>query len=330
MFTATKQINPRESKDYICKCYRINYADKYKRENEVTIDKSVPEYYIRTSYYFDDKKKCMDSIELQENYRFLPLPYIPLKSEEERSTIYISGASGKGKSYLLNNIIVEYKKQFKDNKVYYFTKNNYMNDRSLEPKEMYSFVDVNKFLDYYKDKSKIEEFLLDKNKQYHNSFWIFDDVAALEKVSKEASHILNTFIDIILENKRKAKMSIAILSHVPSNYKQTALLIREMKQYYAFPSNLQVKSDRILNAYLGLSSSEIQRIVNEDSKTTTWLCIDNERRIVLTQRKLYHLTSSKMDIMDITDVPNNDSAVKNKKIGVRNKKATVINNDSEF
>ena len=292
MITATKTINMKESKDYFCTIYKIKYADEYQREWEVIKDFSEqnPPVFVRTAYKFDDPTRCVKSIELDDDYRILPLPYIPLKSEQERNTIYIAGASGKGKSYLINEICQMYHALFPDNKLYFFTKNDWKNDRSLN-KKIYQFIDVGKFIEYYSEEEKLEEFLLTED--YNNSFFIFDDIAALEKISKEAAHTLQTIIDIILENKRKAQISIAILSHVPTNYKKTALLIREMKQYYLFPSVLQAKSDRILNAYLGLRRKEIDKIVEDDSTDTTWLCVDNERRIIFTQKKIYFLNNRK-------------------------------------
>ena len=294
MLTATSKINMQESKDYFCTIYKIKYNDKYKREWEVKKDFSEtnPPVFVRTAYDFDDKSKCVKSIELDDEYRILPLPYIPLKSEQERSTIYISGASGKGKSYLINEISEMYHALFPNNKLYFFTKNDWTEDRSLN-KDLYEFVDVDKFIEHYRTADMLKQFLL--TKEFNNSFFIFDDIGALEKISKEAAHTLQTVIDIILENKRKAKVSIAILSHIPTNYKKTSLLIREMKQYYLFPGNLQAKSDRIIDTYLGLSKKEIERIVDEDSVDTTWLCVDNERRIIFTQRQIYFLKSKKLE-----------------------------------
>ena len=295
MVTATKKLNKKESKDYFACIYKIKYKDKYKREWEVTKDISDddPPVWVRTSYNFDDPAKCFHSLELDDEYRILPLPYIPLKSEQERSTICISGASGKGKSWLINEISEMYKTLWPNNKIYFFTKNDWSNDRSLN-KDIYEFVNVNKFIEKYSSEEALEEFLL--TKEFNDSFFIFDDIAALEKISKVAAHTLQTIIDIILENKRKAQVSIAILSHVPTNYKKTALLIREMKQYYLFPSVLQAKSDRILNTYLGLTRKEIKRIVEDDSTDTTWLCVENERRIIFTQRKIYFLNSKKLQM----------------------------------
>ena len=334
MLTATKQINMNESDSYFAKCYKIKYENKYKREHETSIDTTYSPIYLRTAFEsIDDLPKCKTSIELSEEYRFQPLPCIPLKTQQERSTIYISGASGMGKSWLINSIVKDYKKIFPTNKVYYFTKNNAEKDRSLEPKAMYNFINVTKFIETFTkttetktgsytevDEEKIEGFLLDKKGIYDNSFFIFDDIASLEKISKEASRIMQLIIDIILENKRKSQISIAILSHVPSNYKQTALLIREMKQYIAFPSNLQVKSDRILNSYLGLNTEEIRRIVDEDSKISKWIVIDNSRRLILTQRACYFLNST-------PDFATIDNLLSKERDGSRDKELATVRKD---
>ena len=308
--TSTKTIIREESKDYFAKCFKIKFKDKYKRENETSIDQSFTPSYVRLAYDFDKKEKVLESIKLDEEYRFLPLPYIPLASEEERSCIYICGASGLGKSYLVNEICLEYRKQFPTNKIYYITKNNASHDRSLSPKEMYTFVNVNNFIKHYSVEANVNEFLLDSKKAFHNSMFIFDDVASLEKVNKDASKVMNTMIDIILENKRKSKISICVISHVSTNYKQTRLMIAEMKSYICFPSTLQCSSDRILQHYLGLSQSEIDRIVQDDSKNTTWLMIDNVRRLVLTQREIYFLKSKRILAPDDLPVKKTKAPVK--------------------
>ena len=308
--TSTKQINRLEESNYFAKCFKIKYKDKYKRENEVRIDESVKPTYVRLAYDFDDQNKVLQSVKLSDEYRFSPLPYIPLSSEEERSCIYICGASGLGKSYLVNEICKEYRKQFATNKIYYITKNNATHDRSLEPKEMYTFVNVNKFIEHYSIEANVEKFLLDSDKQFHNSMWIFDDVASLEKINKNASSVLNQIIDIILENKRKSKVSICVISHVSTNYAKTRLMIAEMKQYICFPSTLQCSSDRILQHYLGLNQSEIDRIVQDTSQYSSWVMIDNVRRLILSQREIYFLKSKQILPSEETSVKKNKARVK--------------------
>ena len=231
-FTLTKTIQKDCSNDYIAICYPVEYKDKYQRENDVEMNFNKPASYLRLSYEFDDQLKTVKEIDLPDNYRFSPLPYIPLKNEQERSVIYLSGGSGGGKSFLINSIITFYKKFFPKNPVYFITKNDWKSDRSLD-KELYTFVNVEKFIEKYSSKEAIEEFLLTKD--YNDSFFVFDDIGASEKISKEADKTLWTIIDIILENKRKAGISIAIISHVPTNYKKNSFANKRNKTIHCFP-----------------------------------------------------------------------------------------------
>lgn len=286
-FVFTKVVQKKESCDYIASAFKIKFKDQYKRENEVVIDNSVPTTYLRTSYSFDDPKNVFPSVILPEDYRFQLFPYLPLESEEDRSVIYISGASGGGKTWFLNETIKFYKEIYPHNKIYFITKNNWKIDRSLTHSN-YTFLDTEKFIEDFSTPEAKESFLEDKDKVFNNSFFIFDDIGALD-VKKEAKETIWFIINTILENKRKSKISIAIISHVPTDYKRTALLIREIKQYVIFPQNMQVKSDRLLKTYLGLSSKQLKKIVDEDYKDTRWLSIDIKRRVCLTQRSAYPL-----------------------------------------
>lgn len=296
MIAITKTLEKSVSDLYLAYIYRIKYKDEYEREDQVKRDDSCDYLFCRTAVAPDFKNhkfndKLQESIDLtkrekDKTLRFGLLPLIPIQDQQERDVIYLSGASGGGKTYLLNSIIEFYKARYPNNKVYFITKNNWRQDRSLN-KDLYHFVDVEKFIEKYEDEKNVEEFLKDEDKKYSNSFYVFDDIGALEAIGKTAVKTCWSIINIILENKRKAGISIAVISHVPTNYKQTSLLIRETKKYIVFPSSLQVRSDRFLASYLGLSSDQLKVIVNE--KGTKWVCIDIPKRAVITQRKMYFL-----------------------------------------
>ena len=306
-FTATQKIDKECSNDYVLKCVKIKYKDdKYKREKETTIDTTFPPTYVRFAYKFDKDEQVLDSIKLNELYRFLPLPYIPLASEEDRTCVYVVGASGAGKSYLVNKMAQEYKQQFPKNKIYYLTRNNAAIDRSLD-KSLYIYVDIDKYIDYYIQDGKIKEFMIDSKKRYFNSMFIFDDigigsVGGVNKEQIQREKILDRIRDIILENKRKFQMSIIIISHASTNYTQTRLILTEMKQYILFIKSLKTSSDRVLLEYLNLSQTEVNNIVNEISQTSDWILVDNIRRIIATAREVFFLKNKKLEIADVDNL----------------------------
>lgn len=286
-FTYDNEIDFNISSAYFAWSYHVSYKDKYKFENEVINDPTKPIYFWRNAFEDEDKTRdnIYDSIELENNMRFLPLPYLPRKTQEERSVFYICGAAGEGKSYLINKICESYNYFYPNNKIYFITSNNYKLDRSLN-QSLYTFLNINSFIDLYSDPDMVMEF--SKTTEFNNSFFVFDDIGVIEH-DKKKSKVVWAIIDTILENKRKNKISIAVISHNGCNYKQTKIIINEIKNYIVYPATKQVMSDRILNDKLGLKKREIDYIVNKSHLTSQWCSIDSKRRILLTQRVIKYL-----------------------------------------
>lgn len=264
---------------YIAIAYKINYKDDKMHEDEITLDDKEKPIFIRQK--FPKEQNSFEEIETDDDMRLMFMPKICREDEQQRAVVYISGASGEGKSYLMNMYADLYHQYYPQNKIFYFTKNNASKDRSLD-REKYTIIDVEKFLEKYSDEDEFDKFITD-GKEWDNSLMIFDDIGALEK-DKKADKIMWSFINILLENKRKNGINILIISHIPTNFKKTMLLIRETTTYVCFPSNLQVKSDRFLKSYLGLTKDQLEYIVS--IKNSKWCGIDCKKRILITSREI--------------------------------------------
>lgn len=282
-FTITKKIENRLKPEYIALAYPIKYKDDIKRENEVTLNDKKDVYYLRLSYEKDDFNKVQSKIELPEDYRFCPLPYLNADEEQERSVLYLSGSSGGGKSFLANMYCDLYHKFYPNNKIYFITSNNWQEDKSLN-KDLYTFLDAKEFISNFMKPEIIADFAT--TTEYNNSMFVFDDIGMFEKLGKNENKAVWAVIDTILENKRKNMISIIVISHIATNYRQTSLLVREAKQYVIFGKNQQTLSDRFLKTYLALNTKQLNYIIGEDSN---WVLIDMKRKIVLSQHNALFL-----------------------------------------
>ena len=210
-----------------------------------------------------------------------------------REVLYINGASGMGKSWLINSFAKIYHVYYPDNKIFFLTMNDFEADRSLDHK-LYTKVDMNEFLEQMDTKGEngetgLEEF--SKSHDIHNCFFIFDDIGVLNNDKKKERTCWNT-INMIIENKRKAQISIAVISHISCNYKQTALITREAKNYIFSPSNLQSNSDRMLKHYLGLTQKQLSYIMNE-MDNSRWVSVNSQSKTVVSQFAVINLKQTR-------------------------------------
>ena len=263
---------------YFSMVYKIKYKDEKKHEDETEILPDDP-LFVRKS--FSHEEPMFEKLDLKDDLRLMILPHINRKGEEQRSCVYICGASGSGKSYLVNKYAELYYDLNKEkNKVFYFTLNNVDKDRSLS-KSLYKIINVEKFIEHYSDEEEMNKFIKD-SPEYDNSLLIMDDIGAIH--DKADAKVMWDFINVILENKRKNNISIVVISHISTDYRRTALIIRETSQYIVYPQNIQVRSDRLMKSYLGLSKPQLDYIIN--LKNSLWCCIDCKRRLMITQREI--------------------------------------------
>ena len=275
-------INMTNVDDYTAVIYDIKYKDKYKKESETKI-LDTEMRYVRIAYDFD-RTKLMGSFKLTTTERMMPMPYISGPSDEERDVIFIVGSSGCGKSYFTNFQAKLYK-FLTGNKIFYLTTNNVEKDRSLD-KNLYVFLDVYDFLDYFSDPDKLKEFTAN-SPEFDNSLIIFDDIDAIE--GKNNQKVLYSVLNVFLTNKRKNNISIIFISHQGSDYRKTSLIIKEMNKYVVYPSSQTAKADIVLNDKLKLTTAQIKRIVDEDYKNSKFVSIDIKRRLITTANTSYFL-----------------------------------------
>lgn len=175
--------------------------------------------------------------------------------DTERQILYITGASGSGKSTYTAKYIQNYKRLFPKNPIYCFSA--LKEDESLDvvkPKR----VTIDDTL--VSDPLPIEEF--------KDSCVIFDDIDVIsDKKQREAVYsILNS----ALETGRHFRITVIITNHLATGGKDTRRVLNECSSVTYFPfSGSNVGLKRLLVDYLGLDAKAIKYIKSLKSRWAT-------------------------------------------------------------
>lgn len=204
--------------------------------------------FIQVSDQFTRQK-----IELPEDEFFQQIPNL----EKERDVIYITGASGSGKSFYTKNYVEEYRKLFKKRDVFLFSALS--EDSTLDE------------LPYIKRIALTQEFLEDEGvsaEDFENSLVIFDDCDCIvdKAMKKKVSSILNS----ILQTGRHFKTSLIYTSHSATMGNETKLILSECHSITIFPSGCGNRTLKyLLDSYLGLDRKQIKYIKDVPSRWVT-------------------------------------------------------------
>ncbi len=237
------------------------------------------------SLSFEDKGKCIAKLGKQliciDNSNNKGLKVIEAKKLNEkftqvpsisgRESIYISGASGSGKSTYAADYIRNYKKIYPDNNVYLLSK--VKNDPAFETLEGITVIDPELFDDDETDFN---------SDQFSNCLILFDDIDQLnDKIRKKVTFLR----DQLLETGRHNDVFVISTSHLITNYKQSRILLNEANSVTFFPASGWYHIKRYLEQYVGLSKDEIHKIKNTKSR---WVTIFQQfPTVVMQEKKIY-------------------------------------------
>ena len=175
----------------------------------------------------------------------------------ERQILYITGASGSGKSYFAKKFIDQYKQIYPKREIYLFS--SLTDDSSI---------------DKIKNLRRIKltpEFLRDdiEAKDFKDSLVIFDDTDCI--VDKKMKIKINGILNIILETGRHFNISCVYTSHVACAGIDTKRILNEAHSITIFPHGLGGRSMKyLLENYLGLDKDQVKRIKKLGSR---WVSI---------------------------------------------------------
>lgn len=201
------------------------------------------------------------------------------QNENQRSCIYISGKSGKGKSVLAHRILEDYieRPEFKKNKVYIFSSKNEDIFDTINSKRILR-IDLDDIVE--EEPIKLNE---ESGEFLHNSLCIFDDYEYMspdKSVQKKLVHLLNE----MLENGRSKNINMIVISHLLCNQNVTKLLIAESTSTTIFPGAKRNHIKYYMDHYMGLTKENIEKLFHLKSRYVT---VMEDPTCVIAQREIY-------------------------------------------
>jgi len=218
----------------------------------------------------DEKiKKSFTKLKILDSGKFYQMP----DKNKERQILYITGASGSGKSTYCANYIMEYKKIFPKNDIYVFSA--LKDDESLdkvEPKRV-----------------KIDERLITDPlfvEDFQNSIVIFDDIDCI--CNKKHRKAVYDLLNAILETGRHFSCSCVVTNHLPTAREETRRVLNECHSITYFPhSGNKSTLNRLLTEIIGLDKEDVSKI--KKLKTRWATVFKNYPQIAMTEKDIWIL-----------------------------------------
>ena len=176
---------------------------------------------------------------------------------KQREILYITGASGSGKSTYTLKYLQEYKKKYKDNEIYVFSA--LTEDETLDQMKGLKRIKM--------DERMVTEPL--DIKLFEKSCCVFDDIDVLSNkhIRIEVYKLLNQ----ILEIGRHMSITCIITNHLATNGGDTRRILNEAMSITYFPSSGSVKGiNYLLQTYCGLDK---QAILKAKKTKSRWITI---------------------------------------------------------
>ena len=238
----------------------ISFEGDKKKNKVLSIenDKSNVEEYLRDLKLTKPKEK---------------IQHIPNK-KTERQILYITGASGSGKSYYTKAYCDQYRKLFPKNPIY-----------------LISSINEDSSIDKVKNMKRIKltnELLMTdlKADDFKDSLVIFDDTDCL--TNKIMRMKVNGILNMLLETGRHTNTSVIYTSHLATNGLDTKRILNEAHSITIFPHSLGGRSLKyLLENYFGLDKHQIKKIKTLPSRWVT--LIKSFPMVVLSEKEAFVL-----------------------------------------
>ncbi|QIG59385.1 putative packaging ATPase [Dishui Lake virophage 6] len=230
----------------------------------------------------DKPKEGFPRLELPDEFHFQQIP----NTKSEREILYLTGASGSGKSTYIRKYCEQFKKAYPDRPIYLFS--SLKEDESLDeikPKRVKMDEDI------YKNPIKPEDL--------QESLVIFDDQDCIgdKKIRNAVVELANQ----VLEIGRHFKISACYVSHLPTDKGNTRRILNEAHSIIYFPHSGSLRGQRyLLESYVGLDIKDIQAIKKLD---TRWCCIfKNFPQVIMTEKMCWLLSAGMAEGDDLETI----------------------------
>jgi len=226
------------------------------------------------NYHKDDneKKKNITHIKLEDNEYFEELP---TNDPNQVSIIMISAKQGAGKSYYLKQFIKNYKKIYKNNKVYLMSESK--SDKALD--DIVKRIPLDQFVEADIKWDDIPDC----------SLLAFDDIDCLEStrengfLKKKLYHLMNSSI----QNARKKHITVVQTLHCPTDGATSKIILQSCSSFVFFLNSISYQHKRAFKEYLGLDKDDVKKILNMKGR---YVCIFNSSpMVIMGEREIYIL-----------------------------------------
>jgi hypothetical protein len=233
------------------------------RENE-----PPPKNKMRIARLYNEAKMLLKEREgkeiIVEDGRLIPLP-VENVDEEQNERLYITGASGSGKSTYINNWLKMYLKVNRASKIFVFSKKD--EDKSLD-----EGIPTRNMMRIALDESFLEDESLStddlKDPRGGRTCVVFDDIESVK--NKDVLKEVRRLRDELLETGRSDKLDLIVVTHQIMNWKETKTVINESTSVTVYPrSGTAHAINSFLERYLGLDRNTRKRILSLPSRWVT-------------------------------------------------------------
>ena len=191
--------------------------------------------------------------------------------DTEREILYITGASGSGKSHYTREYVKNYLKLYPNNKIYCFS--------ALKEDETLDEINV---LRLKIDDSLFTQPLLAE--EFKDSLVIMDDIDCIS--NKKHRNAVIDILNEILETGRHFRTSLILTYHLATNGHNTRKILNECHSVTFFPfSGSMVGKKRLLVDYCGLDKATLKKVKNTNSRWCTFF--KNYPNIVMTEQNIW-------------------------------------------
>lgn len=225
--------------------------------------------------YENLKKKYNDTnrVKVPEGVKLELLPLLPAdaKNGNIRTTVFVSGMAGSGKTYLCQNFIKLYNEMYETNKIYFISQQN----KDLDP----SLKEVKGIM----EQISIEALMSQQEPITWESFTskpclvFFDDIDGLssEKLSRKDDMSpfkkVLTLLNNILLNGRKFGISCLVSSHDLNKANKMETILKECEYICVFPKGLMLYHLTYFGTkYMGFSKKQVNEMKQDPSR---WIII---------------------------------------------------------
>lgn len=200
--------------------------------------------------------------------------------EAERAIIYVTGASGSGKSYFTRQYCNEYQRIF-----------------PKRPIILISSVSDDSSIDAIKGLKRLRltpEFLTEdfEINDFKDTLVIFDDTDCI--TDKKMKLKVNGLLNMILETGRHTNTYCIYTSHLPTAGNDTKRILNECHSITFFPKSLGGRSLKyLLENYLGLDKYQIKKVKKLKSR---WVSVlKTYPQVIVSEREIYTINHDEDD-----------------------------------